>query len=309
MATQRHKREKIPHDQIFKVAFTNFLGDLIEILDPKLAELLDLSQLKFLDKESFTDLPGGRRADLDLVAETRTRLGEPRAVLLHLENEGRYRRATEQRLLAYSMHLKLKHGHPVITIVVYLRGGPPGIAWQELVEKVGSFEILRFRYLAFGVAGSSAERFLELPQPLAPALAALMRPSTMARPEQKLQCMKRISAAPLDDAQRFLLTTVVNTYLELKGEEAQRYAVELEKKANQEVRKMVITWEEAQQSETRGQLKALRQMLEVLLVKRFGIRFEDVKDRVLTIEDPKRLEKILEKAIDARSLEELGLTT
>lgn len=217
MPKREPKRKPIPHDQIFKTAFRHFLGDLIEILDPQLAELLDLSQLKFLDKEAFTDLPGGKRADLDLVAETRTRQGEPRAVLLHLENEGKYRKATEQRLLTYSMHLKLKYGHPVITIVVYLKGGPPGVAWRELVEKVGPYEILRFRYLAFGMEGSSAERYLELPQPLAPALAALMRPEGIDRVEQKLRCLKKISEADVDDAQRFLLNTVVATYMQLKG--------------------------------------------------------------------------------------------
>lgn len=328
MPARAPKKEPIPHDQIFKVAFQLFFPDFLEIVEPRLARLLDLSKLKFIDKEAFTDLPGGQRADLDLVAETRTRRGKPRPVLLHVETEGKFRRATARRLWRYAMHLMLKYGQPVITIVVFLKGGPPDVEWCEVVEKVGPFEVVRFRYLAFGLSRSLAERYLERPQPLVGALAALMRSEVWDRVEQKLRCYEKIGQADLDGARRFVLTTVVKTYIQLEGGEAERFATEIRRHPNPEVRKMVITWDEAleerqtlgeargkevgkaegrAEGELLGQLKTLRRNIQRLLQKRFGRRGEEIETRLLAIADPQKLDELFEKALEARSLDELGL--
>ena len=72
--------ERTSHDQIFKTVFSLFLKDLIEIVEPELAKTLDLSSLKFIRGETFTDEPQGKRAEPDLLAEARSFSGEPKKV-------------------------------------------------------------------------------------------------------------------------------------------------------------------------------------------------------------------------------------
>ena len=50
--------------------------------------------------------------------------------------------------------------------------------------------------------------------------------------------------APLDEARRFLLFNIVETYLGLTDDEKQRYDIELNRESEQEVRAMQLTWAE-----------------------------------------------------------------
>lgn len=109
-----------------------------------------------------------------------------------------------------------------------------------------------------------------------------------------------------------MLTTVVKTYIQLEGGEAERFATEIRRHPNPEVRKMVITWDDAlaeqkAEGELLGQLKTLRRNIQRLLRQRFGRRGEDVESRLLAIDDPQKLDELFEKALEARSLDELGL--
>ncbi len=104
--------------------------------------------------------PQGQRAAADLVAEARTRDGRPRIVLVHVETEGTFRRSMDRRTWRYAMHLTLKYDRPVVSIVVFLKGGRPGVRRRVVSEKVGAFEVNRFSYLAFGLSGSLAEDYL-----------------------------------------------------------------------------------------------------------------------------------------------------
>lgn len=98
------------------------------------------------------------------------------------------------------------------SIVVFLRGGPPGVEVRQVVDRVGPFEINRFRYLALGLSQSLAEEYVDRPQPLAAALAALMRSEVWGRVERKIECLQAIRRPEnLDRSQRFLLARIVNT--------------------------------------------------------------------------------------------------
>lgn len=160
--TLDEENQPISHDQIFKTAFSLFLKDLLELLDPELAATLDLSSPKFIEKEAFTDLPEGERAEADLVAETKTRDGEPRLILIHAEIDGEFRRTIDRRTWRYFMHLKLKYDLPVSSVVVFLTGAPGGVERREVIEVVGPMEINRFAYLAFGLSQSLAEAYVDV---------------------------------------------------------------------------------------------------------------------------------------------------
>lgn len=126
------------------------------------------------------------------------RAGGDRVALVHVEVEARYRPEIDRRVAGYYMQIRLRHDLPVLPIALCLRGGAPGITVRSVVEAELGAEIDCFRYYLLGLQGSRAEEYLARDQPLAWALAALMRPETLSRAEHKLACLQRIAAAPLE---------------------------------------------------------------------------------------------------------------
>ncbi len=301
--------KRIPHDRIFKTAFSHFLQDLVELVDPELAATLDLSSPRFPDKELFADFPGGKLAVPDLVAEAMTRDGDPRLILVHAEIEGEFRKTIDRRTWRYFMHLELKFDVPVISIVVFLTGGEAGVERRVVVEKVGSVEVNRFTYYAFGLSQSLAEAYVDRPQPLAAALAALMRSKVWDNVERKVRCLRAIRGAEVDDSRRFVLVRIVDTYAKLRPEEERRFEAELERARNKEVQDMVITWEDAlADSEARGLKLGFQQGEAWLLKRQLKRRFGDLPewvDKRLERASREELETWAERVLDAKRLEDV----
>ena len=86
--------DQVSNDKLFKTAIRDFLGDLLELVDPELAAELDLSAPQFQSPEVFKDFQKHGHQVPDLVARVSTREGKPRTVLVHVEVEGRFRRET-----------------------------------------------------------------------------------------------------------------------------------------------------------------------------------------------------------------------
>ena len=61
------------HDQRFKTLIREFFADFLRLFFAAWAARLDLSGVEWLDKEVFTDPPGGDVYILDLVARLRSR--------------------------------------------------------------------------------------------------------------------------------------------------------------------------------------------------------------------------------------------
>ncbi len=307
-----HQEDKPPrtsHDQIFKTVFSLFLDQLLEIVEPDLASILDLSSLKFLRGETFTDEPQGKRTEPDLLAEAGSRIGEREPVLIHLESEREYGSPMDRRVWRYYMHLEIKYGLPVVSIVVFLTGGTAGSHWREVVETLGPFEVNRFSYLAFGLSGSLAEDYVDRPQPLAAALAALMRSKVWDKVEQKLRCLRAISRSELNDAEKFLLGNVVETYLKLTPDDEKRYQEEIQRSLNKEVQRMVITWEDAHKaSKAEGLEEGFIQGEATLLKRLLGRRFENLPtwiDDRLEQASRQELESWTDRVLDAKRLEDV----
>ena len=84
-------------------------------------------------------------------------------------------------------------------------------------------EVVRIFYTAFGLAEARADYYLERPEPLAWALAALMKPVRRSRAEHKLACLRRIAGAGLSDRERSLLTSCVEQWMEMRPEDRDEY--------------------------------------------------------------------------------------
>ncbi len=163
------------HDLVFKTVFRHFFADLVELVEPDFAARVDLTNVEFLEKETFSDFPEGTRQEADLVARLRSRDGEGRIVLVQTEVESRFRSAMDERGFYYYLYLRAKYRVPVLLIVVFLRGGKVSLTMREFVDQAEGVEVCRFRYVAFFPGQSRAENFVDLRQALAPGLAALMK--------------------------------------------------------------------------------------------------------------------------------------
>jgi hypothetical protein len=321
--SKNRSQSRATHDQIFKTTFRLFLSDLIELMSPEVAATLDLSRPKFIEQEALTDIPKGKRVSCDLVSEVATVAGEPKVILIHVETEGQFREVTDIRILRYSMHLRLKHNRSVISFCVYLTGGPGGVTVRQVIDRVGQFEVDRFSFIAFGLSKSLAEEYVDRPQPLAAALAALMRSEKWDKVEKKLRCLKAISHTDLDPAKLFVLANIVETYVQLNQEEHERFTIALSSPDNKEVREMEVTWEEALTSREKiglsrgraegraegkaeGEAKATREAI-VMALGRLGSVPEEMVNRLDAITDIARLKALLKQALEAESIESIDL--
>jgi hypothetical protein len=294
------------HDELMKRLLASFPDQFLRIAAPEIAERIDLDSVVFESEEHYPGSPSGRARRPDLVARAsalpEAADEETTEVVLHAEIELRYRSTTEARLLGYHRGLSLKYGLTVHTIVLYLRGGPPGAHARVYEERSLGQTVATFRYYSLGLSRTPAADYLTRPEPLAWALAALMRPSAgQSRPQLGLACVRRIAQArELTPAERDLLFECVMRYASLQDMEAPEFDMILNE-ADEEVRDMTTTMVEWWRKQ--GQ----RDLVLDLLKERFGSLSSEVRRKVSDIKSADELTRLATRALRARSLEELGL--
>lgn len=291
------------HDQLFKGLLRAFLDELVQLLAPSIAKKLDLRAPEFLDKETFTDLPRGKHRYLDVVAKVPSLEKEEELVLIHVEIEGVAREEMAERMWRYYMQLQLRHALPCLPAVLFLSGGEPDIRWNTRQSLLFEQEISRFSFLSFGLSQTSAEDYLARPQALCAALAAKMKPSTLSRPQLKVECLKKIARAKVDEARQFLLVNFVQTYLSLDGKEAQDYDTLLKSASGKEAKTMQLTWADQirEQGKTEGRAQAILELLEGR-----GVAVsQEQREKILACVELDTLRQWLLRAASAKTVEEV----
>lgn len=299
---------KISHDKVFKTLFQLHLQDLVELLERDIGPHLDCSRVRYPSGEAFAELKKAGHLNPDLVAHVPRRdAGIP--VLLHAEIESRFRGDMVSRMWKYFTHLSAQNlDAMVIPLVVYLKGGPPGLREHVTANRLGSFVPVAFRHLSLGLSGCLAEEWLEKPQMLAAALAACMRSKTWDRVEHKLQCMRRVMHETNPERQ-YLLAQVVENYLKLTDEEDARYRAALVREEKTMV-PFPLTFQEAlaeneARGEKRGKLEGIRESILLLLDSRFGAIPSSLRDKLAAVSEQARLKQIFVRAAQAPSVAEL----
>ncbi len=315
------------HDQLFKELLQAFFADFVRIVLPDVAARLRLETPRFLDKEHFTDTTEGEHRYLDLLAQVEAVDGEEELVLIHVEIEAEARGtdAMGHRMWRYAMQLWLRGHETVVPIVLYVRGGEPDVAEVKIARSYAGHELAAFTYWTFGLSRSRAGEYLDRPEALAAALAALMDPGELSAPEHRIECLRRVGRADVDDARRFLLANIVETYVELDQTAQEEYERLLAVEPNEEVRAMEMTWAEKMEAKgmekgmekglekgmekglEKGRVEGMRTLVADLLELRFGPLSETSKERLEAIESADELFRLHQRAFDAASLGELGL--
>ena len=191
-------------------------ADYLRLVEP------DSSEHLCLDRASFRSYGQDERSGLGLVAEVpglRAEVpglrGEKVTVLVRIEPDAPAPDALSDRLGRTLLDLEVRYGQPVLLSVVCLRGARPGVNLETAaVGRVFGVEVLRVFYTLFGLGGARAEYYLQRPEPLAWALAALMSPARLDPAALRQACLERIAAARLDEPRRALLAGSVEAFLD-----------------------------------------------------------------------------------------------
>jgi hypothetical protein len=294
------------HDQLFKEFLREFFQDFLELFYPDAASRLDFRTLKFLDKELFTDFPEGSMREADVVAQIQTHEGEPELILVHIEVQSRPEKDFEQRMFQYFALLWLRYQIPIYPVAVFLRGGEKGLTEDRYRVTLFGREQLRFRYESVGLGQLDAQEYVKKRNPVAASLAALMRrPKTDDNLTLRALMVQHVAESDLDDARKFLLVNIIESYFELAANEEEDFHRLLLKAEYREAQKMELTWADKMKEE--GRLAGKRETLLQLLSKKFGPLPEEATTRVNTLESIDELDAYLDRVLTASSLEEMGL--
>ncbi|MBM3495442.1 MAG: DUF4351 domain-containing protein [Armatimonadetes bacterium] len=311
------ERERLDHDQVWKDLLKAFFPDFVALFLPRIAQHLDFSTAEFRDRETFTDLPKGRRREADLVVTVKSVTGEPEIVLVHIEVQGDHAPEMPRRMWEYYHLLRLRHGMPVLPIVVYLTKGGAGLTRERYTEGLFGDTYASLRYWAIAIPSFSAERFLRSDSILGPALSALMRSGRHGRVRHKLLALSRVAKAQVDEARRSLLAHVVGQYLVLSAQQEADFGRIVEATGATEVKDMVNVFEQKGIEKgiekgrslgiLIGEAKGMRQSLLWLLERKFGAVSPEVRERIEAISDTQRLGELTGRVLDATSIEQMGL--
>jgi hypothetical protein len=192
------------------------------------------------------------------------------------------------------------------------------------------------------LSGAAAADYLARPEPLAWALAALMRWPTADRYAQRRACLERIAGARfLSGAHSFLLFNCVATYLVLDGKAREVFQGLLAQHGNEEGQVAMMTWAEMESAKIEAEIEAkieakveakvrdrvllegrqqgrqegrlegrqegMREVVLHLLSRRFATLPAGVAKRISAIDSAEELAGLAERVLSANSLEELGL--
>jgi predicted transposase YdaD len=122
-----------------------------------------------------------------------------------------------------------------------------------------------------------------------------------------------VAQSGLDDARKFLLLHIIETYFVLAGAQRDEFDRALLQERYREVRKMQMTWVEKIEKKGRkegreeGMLEGRREALLRLLTTKFGPLPEEMISRVRAVQSLPELDSYLDRVLVAASLEDMGL--
>lgn len=295
-----------PHDPLFKSLLRTFFAGFLRLVVPEMVERLDLSAPVFLDKELTAFDPPARSRLVDLLARVPLRETAGRSLLVHAEVESRARRGMGERIRNYQRWIQTRHEGQILSVVLFLQGGRAGVCEGTIDGELAGPGLPAFRYLSFGLSQCRAAAYLEKPEPLAWALAALMDRRPWSRAELKMRCLARIQEASLDQAERRELVNCVETYLELTPSEAREFSPPgtLGARRTQNMAQSLLfrmSWADKMMGE------GARQVLLGVLEERFGPVPDEVRQRIEKIRSVDRLTRLAQKGLTAKSLKSLRL--
>src|SRR5689334_10586925 len=111
------------HDRLFKQLLTTYFAEFVELFLTDVSAYLERQSIRFLDKEVFTDLTGGERHEVDLIAQARFQ-GRDTFFLIHVESQARRESDFPRRMFRYFARLHEKFDLPIYPVALFSYDAP-----------------------------------------------------------------------------------------------------------------------------------------------------------------------------------------
>jgi hypothetical protein len=302
-------------DWLLRDLLKSFFEDLLQIVAPELAPKLRSDNPKFIHSWLYrgSSFPERKPHYPEFVARVDSLEGGPEDVYFPVEIQPRPQGSEELGLIDYVSELWLGREASVVPIVLYLQGGKPDITREEARALSFGQSFLSFTYLAFGLSESDGAAYLARPEPLAWALAALMKRGEVSAEQHRLACLSRIRAAELAEGPESRLVECVEAFLpsvEVAQEEDEARVAERRK---EDLATLEFTWagrirqEGLEEGVQKGIDEGKRDLLLEQIEHRFGSLPEEMVKRLRALTSPEELSRLAARVLDAPSLEDLGL--
>ena len=292
---------KINHDQLFKELLTTFFIEFLELFFPSILEYLDTDTITFVDKELFTDVVGGEKKIMDIVALAKFQQ-QNYSFLVHIENQASSDTEFNRRLFRYFCSLFLKYNYPVYPIVVFSYDSPQRLDRSSFTIDFPDKQVLNFDYEIVQLNRLNWRDFLQQQNPVAAALMAKMKINEKDRPQVKAECLRLMVTLKLDPAKIYLISGFVDTYLNLSQQEELIFQSQLSTmKLEEQERIMQITTSWEQKGITKGQSNTILRQLN----RKFGTLDNKIAEQIKALE-PSQLNSLSEDLLDFQSPDDLN---
>ena len=287
---------KINHDQLFKELLTTFFVEFLELFFPSILEYLDTDTITFVDKELFTDVVGGEKKIMDIVALAKFQQ-QNYSFLVHIENQASSDTEFNRRFFRYFCSLFLKYDYPVYPIVVFSYDSPQRLDRSNFIIDFPDKQVLNFDYEIVQLNRLNWRDFLQQQNPVAAALMAKMKINEKDRPKVKAECLRLMVSLKLDPARMYLISGFVDTYLNLNLQEeavfqSELSTIDLEKQ--KQIMEITTSWERKGKSNT-----IIRQ-----LNRKLGTLPSTISSEIESLQ-PNQLDSLAEDLLDFQSLDDL----
>ena len=313
------------HDRLFKELITTFFREFMEAFFPEVHKHIDYSFLEFMPQEVFTDVTAGEKKRIDILVKTRL-MNEEGFVLIHVEPQARKEKDFAKRMFKYFARLHEKYDLKVLPIAVLaheIKKREP----DSYEVRFPSFTTLNFRFLQLHLKRLSWREYLQNDNPAVAALLSKMGYTEDERLKLKLEFFKMLLRLKLDPARMELLSGFFDSYVLLTSRENEEFTrkimQELQPEEVDQVSKILTSWHKQGIEEGRkegriegrkegriegkieGKIDALKNMIIRLARKKFNGIEATTETTILKINNPERLESIVENILDIHSEEEL----
>jgi Domain of unknown function (DUF4351)/Putative transposase, YhgA-like len=299
---------KINHDQLFKELLTTFFVEFLELFFPSVLEYLDTDSIQFVDKELFTDVIGGEKKIMDIVALAKFQ-EQDYSFLVHVENQASNAPEFNRRMFRYFCSLFLKYDRPIYPIVVFSYNSPQRLDKSSFAIDFPHKQVLNFDYEIVQLNRLNWRDFLQQKNPVAAALMSKMKIAKKDRPTVKVQCLRLLVTLKLDPAKMQLISGFVDSYLRLNSNEEALFQSELgtmETREQEQIMQITTSWKEEGIVEGRqaGRIEEKLAITLRLLNRKLGNLSEEIATRIKSLE-PNQLDTLTEDLLDFQTLDDL----
>ncbi|MEM7532206.1 MAG: DUF4351 domain-containing protein [Chloroflexota bacterium] len=326
----------IAHDRLFKEFFRRFLAQFMKLFFEAKAARLDLSNPQFIDQEWILNAPGKILRITDVVAvvpvlesdeevlhtsiddnivrrsnQDDEEEDEPESkeelIILHVDVEANHPKPIPNRMCEYYVLIRILEEKPVLPIALILRGRSykAGTApemdsdsskMRTYTEQLWGEPLLNFRYYEVVLEDLMSEEYLDKNDPIAAALAVLMKHEKGISALIKKRSLDIIiQDDELSEGDKRCLVKIVQEYL--PDEKVQGGTEEI----MQQLEEYRLTWWE------RAEVGALQRML----IKQLRFKFQELPDelieRIQAINMESILDDIAAQILSISSLDDLKL--